>query len=276
MRSSMLIEKSWIRELFVGSRVSSSGRGQQSGDWTIQNSLNGFAMLGWIVGLLLFASFGSYAVASEEEKPAAGASETKAKDSHADDHAAGGSHAAGHGHDELDNTHKDGSASLEAPVDIRTDKTLFSLVVFFLLLAGLYYFAWGPIMQGLSKRESDINALIANAEKSSADAASKLREYELKLEAAAQEAQSILARARKDAETAGQKIISEAQAEASRQKVQAVADIDSAKRVALSELSTKSTELAFTLAKRIVGRELKTEDHQQLVSDVLKQFPSHN
>lgn len=211
----------------------------------------------------------------EEGKPASG-STTQAEGSHTESHGNSDGHDAGHGHDDLDNTHKDGSKTLESPDSIAADKTLFSVVVFILLLVGLYFVAWGPIMEGLAKREANINSLIANAEKSSADAASKLREYELKLEVAAQEAQNMLAQARKDAELAGQKIISEAQAEATRQKQQALADIDSAKRVALSELSSKSTELAFTLAKRIVGRELRTEDHQQLVADVLKQFPSHN
>lgn len=249
-----------------------SALGIKSLGQTFRNCI-GFSILFAVAfGFLTLSVLNQSAMGEEEGKPAASESKAEGDKSHSE----GDSHAAGHGHDDLDNTHKDGSKGLESPDTIATDKTLFSVVVFILLLAGLYFLAWGPIMEGLAKRESDINTLIANAEKSSADASAKLREYELKLEVAAQEAQSMLAQARKDAEVAGQKIIGEAQAEAVRQKEQALADIDSAKRVALSELSSKSTELAFTLAKRIVGRELRTEDHQQLVADVLKQFPSHN
>jgi F-type H+-transporting ATPase subunit b len=249
-----------------------SALGIKSLGQTFRNCIGFSVLFALAFGFLTLSVLNQSAMGEEEGKPAASESKAEGDKSHSE----GDSHAAGHGHDDLDNTHKDGSKGLESPDTIATDKTLFSVVVFILLLAGLYFLAWGPIMEGLAKRESDINTLIANAEKSSADASAKLREYELKLEVAAQEAQSMLAQARKDAEVAGQKIIGEAQAEAVRQKEQALADIDSAKRVALSELSSKSTELAFTLAKRIVGRELRTEDHQQLVADVLKQFPSHN
>jgi F-type H+-transporting ATPase subunit b len=253
-----------------------SALGVKSLGQTFRNCIGFSILFALAFGFFTLSVLNQSAMGDEEGKPAASDTKAEGDKSHSEPHSEGDSHAAGHGHDDLDNTHKDGSKGLESPDTIAADKTLFSVVVFILLLAGLYFLAWGPIMQGLAKREADINALIANAEKSSADASAKLREYELKLEVAAQEAQSMLAQARKDAEVAGQKIIGEAQAEAVRQKEQAVADIDSAKRVALSELSSKSTELAFTLAKRIVGRELRTEDHQQLVADVLKQFPSHN
>lgn len=229
-----------------------------------------------LFGFLTICSLDRPAMADEEGKPAAGETKAEANKAHADSHGEEAGHAAGHGHDDLDNTHKDGSSKMESPDDWRMDKALFTVVVFLLLLAGLYFMAWGPIMDGLAKRETGISTLIANAEKASADAASKLREYELKLEVAAQEAQNMLAQARKDAEVAGQKIISEAQAEAGRQKAQALAEIETAKRVAISELSSKATDLAFSLAKRVVGRELRAEDHQQLVAEVLTQFPSRN
>ena len=218
--------------------------------------------------LLSVCVLGSSSLSADEEKSSAVKDGTP--------HASGDTHAADHGHDDMDNTHKDAPADMESPDSIRMDKTLFSLVVFLLLLGGLYLVAWNPIMEGLNKREAGINTLIANTEKASADATAKLREYELKLQAAAQEAQNMIAQARKDAEASGQRIIADSQAEAVRQKGQALAEIESAKRVALEELSSKSTELAFSLAKRIVGRELRAEDHQQLVADVLSQFPSRN
>lgn len=268
-------------ELSVGSRTRNvTSKSAFANDWSLLRPL-GFRLLGCsavialFFGVISFSTLSGPLMGEEEGKPAAGEAQAHADEHKEDSHAEGDSHGGGHG-DDLDNTHKDSTSKTESPDQFKSDIALYTAVVFILLLVGLYFLAWGPIMEGLAKREANINSLIANAEKSSADAASKLREYELKLEVAAQEAQNMLAQARKDAEVAGQKIISEAQAEATRQKQQALADIDSAKRVALSELSSKSTELAFTLAKRIVGRELRTEDHQQLVADVLKQFPSHN
>jgi F-type H+-transporting ATPase subunit b len=176
----------------------------------------------------------------------------------------------------MDLTHANAAADMELPNSIRSDKTLFSLVVFGLLLVGLYLLAWKPITEGLGKREADINGLIAKTQKASEDAADKLKQYELQLQTAAQEAQNVIAQARRDGEASAQRIIAEAQNEAIRRKDQAIAEIDSAKRAAISELSNKSTDLAFSLAKRIVGRELRKEDHQQLIQDVLNQLPSKN
>ena len=86
----------------------------------------------------------------------------------------------------------------------------------------------------------------------------------------------MIASARKDAESAGQRILAEAQQEASRQKDRALADIESAKVAALSELGARSTDIAFSLARGVVGRELKQADHQQLIQESLKGMASRN
>jgi F0F1-type ATP synthase membrane subunit b/b' len=44
----------------------------------------------------------------------------------------------------------------------------------------------------------------------------------------------------------------------------------------LSELSLKSTDIAFGLARKVIGRELKTSDHEQLIKDALGRLPSGN
>ena len=188
-----------------------------------------------------------------------------------DDH---GDH--GHGEHEIDPTHANMSDVGEDPSELRTDKAIATLIVFGALVALLGAFAWKPIAEGLEKRERTILSNIKNAEQAAKDATAKLAEYEAKLAAAAQEAQQIVADARKDAEAAGQRLLASAQEEATRQRDRAVADIDSAKRVALNELAERSTDVAMTLASRIVGREVKAGDHQGMIQDMLKQMPSKN
>jgi F-type H+-transporting ATPase subunit b len=182
----------------------------------------------------------------------------------------------GDGHVDLDPTHANMRDATYKVVDFRTDMAFFSAIVFLVLLATLTTVAWKPIMQGLEKRERGIASNIANAQKASQDAMAKLAEYESKLASANQEAQQILADARKDAEATGQRLIATAQEEAVRQRERAVAEIDSAKRVALSELAEKSTDVAMTLAQRVVGREVNASDHQNLIQEMLTQLPSKN
>ena len=181
-----------------------------------------------------------------------------------------------HAKQEIDPTHSNMTDEGESPAEWRSEKAIATLIVFGLLLLGLTTFAWKPIAEGLEKRERSIAANIRNAEQAAKDAAATLVQYEAKLAAAAQEAQQIVADARKDAEAAGQRLLASAQEEAARQRDRAVADIESAKRVALNELAQQSTEVAMTLAQRIVGREVKASDHQGMIQDMLKQLPSNN
>jgi F-type H+-transporting ATPase subunit b len=179
----------------------------------------------------------------------------------------------GHG---VDPTSGHAGSTLTKLTDWKSDKSLWSLVVFGILFGGLYAVAWKPISQGLAMREQGIATQLADAKRASEEAMAKLKEYDVKLQAAHTQAQDLLVQARKDAETAGQRIVAEAQAEATRQRDRALTDIESAKQAALSELSGKSTDIAFSLARRVVGRELKKEDHQQLIADALTKMPSRN
>jgi len=180
--------------------------------------------------------------------------------------------AAGH----HDPTHDFASSMQGNPMEFRADGALFSLIVFGLLLAVLWGFAWKPISEGLAKREQTIATQFAEAKKAAEDGAAKLREYELKLASAQTQAQDLLMQARKDSEAAGQRILSTAQEEATRQRDRALSEIESAKQAALSDLASKSTDLAFSLARRVVGRELNGTDHQYLINEALNKLPNRN
>lgn len=166
--------------------------------------------------------------------------------------------------------------NLDSLIDLKTDKTIWSAVVFALLFGGLYVLAWKPISEGLAKREQTIATQIADAKRSADEAMAKLKEYDARLQTAHSQSADLINQARKDAESAGQRIVAEAQAEASRQRDRALADIESAKQGALSDIAGKSTDIAFSLARRVVGRELRAEDHKQLIAESLNKMPSQN
>jgi len=184
--------------------------------------------------------------------------------------------ASAHPHDATDLSTGDGSASLASPADLRFDTSIYSLIVFLILLAVLYKFAWGPIAAGLEKREQTIAKQIADAEHASAMAAKQLQEYERKLAAATEEARAIVTQARQDAVTAKDKIVAEAQAVAAKERDRAVADISSAKNQALQEIAQQSVTTAISLASNIIRREIKPEDHDKLISESLQKFSNLN
>ncbi len=195
----------------------------------------------------------------------------------AEDHGHDDHQHDGHGHhDETDLSEANASENLTSPADLRFDLALATLVVFLLLLGTLYKFAWGPIAQGLERREQSIAGKIAEAKQAAEAAEARLREYEAKLAEATSEAREIVSKAMADAQKASERIIAEAQERAAREQQRALADIDVAKNVALESISQKSVNLAMSLASRILHKELNEADHAQLIRESLEKLPSRN
>jgi F-type H+-transporting ATPase subunit b len=197
----------------------------------------------------------------------------------AGEHAAG-EHAAGdhggHAHDPLDLSEGNPSPHLRAAEELRFDLAIASLVVFLGLLAILTKFAWGPISMALDRREETIARQIEEAKLASEKASQQLKEYEVRLAAATDEARQIVAQARKDAELAKDKIVAEAREAAGKERDRAVADIVSAKNQALDEIAQRTVHTAISLAKNIIRREVKPQEHEALIGEAINEFSKLN
>jgi len=195
-------------------------------------------------------------------------------------HGAGGEAHEGGGHDAhhdpYDLTHVNATEAIADPSEFKSDLAIWTFVVFLLLLALLGKFAWGPIMEGLERREASIAAACSASSMAAAKGAEQLRLYEAKLAAAAEETREMMARARKDAEAAGERIVAEAQQAAARERDKAVADIASAKNSALAEITERSVDLAVAMAGRMIQRQLTPDDRAGLIREALDQLPSQN
>ena len=65
-------------------------------------------------------------------------------------------------------------------------------------------------------------------------------------------------------------------ATAERERQRALSDITAAKNAAVQEIADQSADLAFTLARKLIQKELNPEDHAALIRESLEQFPSEN
>jgi F-type H+-transporting ATPase subunit b len=151
-----------------------------------------------------------------------------------------------------------------------------NIAIFIGVLAILSKLVWPVILDGLKARESKIRTDLESADKANREARSILASYQSKLDEAALKVQSMIAEARKDGELAGQRIVEDAKAEAERQRVRALADIETAKKVAISELASQTSDMAMSVARKVVGRELKADDHADLIRQSLDRLPSNN
>jgi F-type H+-transporting ATPase subunit b len=198
-----------------------------------------------------------------------------------EDHAASVEEAQDHDDgDHDDGDHEVGGDHAEHPMppllSFDIGSAICNLAIFLSVLAVLSKFVWPQILGGLEARDEKIRSDLENAEKANNEAKTLLGEYQSKLDAAGSEVQSMLAEARRDAEASGQRIVEQAKAEAARQTQQAIADIETAKKVAIADLASQTSDMAISVAKQIVGRELKPEDHQELIRQSLDRLPSNN
>ena len=224
-------------------------------------------MLSVVVCWLALAPHGAAAQETQTEK---GAHAPAADAAHSAD-----AHAAGH-HEETDLSHGNASAKLSDPSELRYDMSIYSFVVFLILLGVLYKFAWGPIANALDLREETIQRQIDEARLASEKAAAQLREYEARLTAATDEARQIVAGARKDAEVAKDKVVAETREAAQKERDRAVAEINIAKNQALDQIAQKSVQTAISLASNIIRREVKPQEHEALIGEAVNQFSKLN
>jgi F-type H+-transporting ATPase subunit b len=225
-------------------------------------------MLSRLVTALVVA--GALVACWGDGSPALGAASHGAVDTQ-DDHGSGesGGHGAG-GH---------GGGGID-PLAFQGDLALWTGVVFVILFAILWKFAWGPIREGLDKREQGIADQIAQAEAANQQAKDLLAQYGQRLEGAKDEVREMMVRARQDAEQAGRDMLEKAQAQAEIEHQRALREIDTATASALKELAEQSASLAVDLAGRIVGAKLERADHARLIEqamgDFARQGPSSN
>ena len=198
----------------------------------------------------------------------------------ADEHAGEDHDGDDHGdNDHGDNGHGDTDhADHEMPplLSINLGSAVWNLFIFLLTLLILGVFVWPQILAGLQAREDKIHADIAGAEKANAEAKAALATYQSQLAEAQTKIQEMMADARKNAERVGAEIVEQAKVDAERQRQRALADIEAAKAVAITELAGQTSDLAISLARQVVGRELNANDHAELIRQSLDRLPSQN
>lgn len=155
-----------------------------------------------------------------------------------------------------------------------------SAIVNIAIFLGVFFIlsklVWPVILNALEARDSKIRTDLESAHQANVDAKALLGQYEAKLADASGQVQAMLTEAKKASELERQRIVGEARSECDAQRVRTLAEIEQAKKVAMSELATKTSDMALSVARRIVGRELKADDHAELIRQSLERLPSRN
>ena len=146
---------------------------------------------------------------------------------------------------------------------------IWTVVVFLGLLAILRKFAWKPLLEALHHREEHLEHVLTETERARNDSEQLLAEHRRQLEAAEDQIRALIDEGRKNAQFAADGIVKAAQAEAEAAKHRAEHDIATAKDQALSEIWSKTSDLAVSVAGKVLNKSLTADDHRRLIDSAI-------
>ncbi len=144
------------------------------------------------------------------------------------------------------------------------------LVNFLIVVWLLNYFVFGPMRERLSERRETIEKGVADAREAEKERSAIKEKRQDMLEEAKQQKQAILSEARDTAEKIEKRAKNQAQEEAEEIVQRGRKQIERERAEMREELKGKIGGLAVQAAERIVEREITDEDHDALVSEVIK------
>jgi F-type H+-transporting ATPase subunit b len=172
-------------------------------------------------------------------------------------------HGTGAGHD----------AGASASVNIFDPRSIglgfWTIVVFVLLLVVLRKYAWGPMLEGLHKREQSIHGAIEEAKRTREEAQRLRDQLQREMDAVQEKVRDILDEARRNAQVARDAMISEARSEIQGERQRLHREIDMARDQALQEIWNQTARVATLVASKAIRRQLDLDDHRRLVDEAI-------
>jgi F-type H+-transporting ATPase subunit b len=149
------------------------------------------------------------------------------------------------------------------------DLSIWSGVVFVILVSVLGRFAGRPIAIAMREREEAVLSSLRQAEITRAETDRLRRLHEQERQKARKQAEALVAEAHRDAERTRNDILAHVQEDVKRLQRRVQREIVLAKRKALDELWQTATELSLETAGRILAVGLSADDHRRLIDQAM-------
>jgi F-type H+-transporting ATPase subunit b len=148
--------------------------------------------------------------------------------------------------------------------------TFIVVLIAFILVLGFIGRSVVPYLNKvLTERQEQIRGELEAADKAKADAEVADAERRHELEQARAHAREIVAQATATAERIVAGAQTEAQHAAERIAQSAEAEVAMARQAAVEEVSARVGEIVMAAAERVVGREIRASDHQELIDEAI-------
>ena len=151
---------------------------------------------------------------------------------------------------------------------------LWTVAVFLGLLFVLGKFAWEPLLKSLHHREEHLLNVLHETERARNEGEALLAEHRRQLQAAEDQIRAMLDEGRKNAQALADDISKKAQAEAEATRERAQRDINTARDQALSEIWSKTADLAVSVAAKVLDKSITGDDHRRLIETAMSALPA--
>jgi F-type H+-transporting ATPase subunit b len=149
---------------------------------------------------------------------------------------------------------------------------VWTLVAFGVLLLILRKLAFPRIAENLDKRQQAIDESIDHAERTKREADELLAEYRQRLTDARQQAEDIVARARKAAEVNERDSLEQARKQREELMAQTRRDIEAETRRAIQEIRSEVADLTVLATEKVTRKSLSEDDQRRLVEEALSEL----
>ena len=145
--------------------------------------------------------------------------------------------------------------------------SLANLLIMFLILK---HFLFKPVMKMMAARQAQVEKIYDDANQDRTQAADMKQEYENRLAAAREEADGLVRNAVTTAQRRGDAIVAEANSQASHLKQKAEEEIALEKKQMLMNVRSEISDMAVSIASKVVEREIQKEDHDNFMDEFIR------
>ena len=145
--------------------------------------------------------------------------------------------------------------------------SLANLLIMFLILKR---FLFKPVQKMMAARKQQVDQIYQDAKENRDSAINMKQEYEARLAAAREEADGLVRNAVQTAQRKGDAIVAEANSQASHLKQKAEQEIAQEKKQMLQDVRGKISDIAVSIASKVVEREVKKQDYDGFVDEFIK------
>jgi len=168
------------------------------------------------------------------------------------------------------------SAQEAGPLDVNVGLMIWTFLIFGLVLAALYKFAWPNILGAVERREQHIAELLEQTGRERDEAAALLAENRRILEETRQKVQEAINEARISAEKIRAEMLDQARREQEDLMTRTRRDIAIERETMLDGIRRETVDVAIAAAERLVKANLDTDGNRRLVTEYLGQLATRN